>query len=265
MSGMERRSSDGEQNNSIRVVIIDGPTLVRESMVAALKSDHNLDVSDISTSQEVLVMLDRSDTADVIVLDHSGRGGRSEEFLSLAPTRGMMNKILVIADWISDFERKRLAKRGVCSVFMKHRPLEEFVQAIETIATGSPWNDGRPPQPAKRQGKRRTGLSEQERRVTDFVVEGLSNKEIGARLCLSESYVKSILQRVFLKVGVRSRGQLILAMLTRGANGSIEVRRADRTGDVRTAVDSLAQSTALPSGGIHCLQKLAYDETLPPS
>lgn len=40
-------------------------------------------------------------------------------------------------------------------------------------------------------------------------MEGLSNKEIGWRLKISESYVKTILQRLFQKTGVRTRGQLV--------------------------------------------------------
>ena len=41
------------------------------------------------------------------------------------------------------------------------------------------------------------------------VLEGLSNKEIGARLDLTESSVKAVLQKLFEKTGVRSRSQLV--------------------------------------------------------
>ena len=46
---------------------------------------------------------------------------------------------------------------------------------------------------------------------TRFVLEGLSNKEIAWRLQISESYVKAILQSLFQKTGVRTRGQQPLA------------------------------------------------------
>ena len=45
------------------------------------------------------------------------------------------------------------------------------------------------------------------------VLEGLSNKEIAGRLQISESYVKAILQTLFEKSGVRTRGQLVRAAL----------------------------------------------------
>ena len=60
-------------------------------------------------------------------------------------------------------------------------------------------------------GRRRTApvFNERQRKVLRFVLEGLSNKEIAWRLQISESYVKAILQSLFQKTGVRTRGQLV--------------------------------------------------------
>jgi DNA-binding NarL/FixJ family response regulator len=52
-------------------------------------------------------------------------------------------------------------------------------------------------------------LSRRESLVLRGVLEGLSNKEIGVRLALSESSVKAVLQKLFEKTGVRSRSQLV--------------------------------------------------------
>jgi DNA-binding NarL/FixJ family response regulator len=45
--------------------------------------------------------------------------------------------------------------------------------------------------------------------VLQGVFEGLTNKEIGARLGISESSVKAALQQLFQKTGVRTRSQLV--------------------------------------------------------
>jgi DNA-binding NarL/FixJ family response regulator len=45
--------------------------------------------------------------------------------------------------------------------------------------------------------------------VLRAVFEGLSNKEIGAHLNISESSVKAALQQLFQKTGVRTRSQLV--------------------------------------------------------
>ena len=58
-------------------------------------------------------------------------------------------------------------------------------------------------------GAANSRLTDRQRKVLRFVLEGLSNKEIAWRLQISESYVKAILQSLFQKTGVRTRGQLV--------------------------------------------------------
>jgi DNA-binding NarL/FixJ family response regulator len=52
-------------------------------------------------------------------------------------------------------------------------------------------------------------LTQREQAVLKGVFEGLTNKEIGARLVISESSVKAVLQQLFEKTGVRTRSQLV--------------------------------------------------------
>lgn len=55
----------------------------------------------------------------------------------------------------------------------------------------------------------RRPFTEREGQVLQGVLEGLSNKEIGARRSISESSVKAALQQLFQKAGVRTRSQLV--------------------------------------------------------
>ena len=48
-----------------------------------------------------------------------------------------------------------------------------------------------------------------------FIFQGLSNRDIGARLKISESGVKSALRQLFNKLGVRTRAQLVRIALER--------------------------------------------------
>ena len=51
------------------------------------------------------------------------------------------------------------------------------------------------------------------RRLLKGLFEGLTNKEIGAHLNISEASVKSALQQLFTKTGVRTRSQLVRVAL----------------------------------------------------
>ena len=63
--------------------------------------------------------------------------------------------------------------------------------------------------------KERPSLNNRELEVLRLVVQGLSNKEIAARMEISESGVKNTLQQLFGKTEVRTRGQLVRVALER--------------------------------------------------
>src|SRR5260370_14314079 len=56
-------------------------------------------------------------------------------------------------------------------------------------------------------------LNSTEIEVLRFVVQGLANKEIAARMDISESVVKNTLQQLFARTGVRTRSQLVRVAL----------------------------------------------------
>jgi two-component system sensor kinase FixL len=60
-----------------------------------------------------------------------------------------------------------------------------------------------------------TALNSREIGVLGYLVQGLANKEIAARLDISESAVKNTFQQLFAKIGVRTRSQLVRAALER--------------------------------------------------
>ncbi len=59
----------------------------------------------------------------------------------------------------------------------------------------------------------RASLSGRETEVLRFLVQGLANKEIAARMDISESSVKNTIQQLFAKAEVRTRAQLVRVAL----------------------------------------------------
>jgi DNA-binding NarL/FixJ family response regulator len=100
----------------------------------------------------------------------------------------------------------------VAGIFFKHAPLAELTESIRVVMSGGTWLD---PALTAIKDSEPVGdatapvFNDRQRKVLRFVLEGLSNKEIAWRLQISESYVKAILQSLFQKTGVRTRGQLV--------------------------------------------------------
>ena len=196
----------------VRALLVDDHALFRESLAQALTAEPNLTVAHCASIREALTLLSHQ-VFDLVLLDHDLGAERASQFLPAARQIGYEGRVLVVTAWVSDTEARRLLRQGVNGIFLKQGALGELAGAVRTVAAGGTWLDrslaaiaedpGAAPQAAP------PVFNERQRMVLRFVLEGLSNKEIAWRLQISESYVKAILQSLFQKTGVRTRGQLV--------------------------------------------------------
>jgi len=193
----------------IRTLLVDDHALFRESVTRVLADDPGLEVEHCGSIREALEILAQR-PFDLVLLDHDLGHERASQFLPAARQAGFEGRVLVVTAWVSDTEARRLVRQGVAGIFLKEAPLSELRESIRTVAAGGTWLN----HPAGSVGDRADEPSppvftDRQRKVLRFVLEGLSNKEIAWRLQISESYVKAILQGLFQKTGVRTRGQLV--------------------------------------------------------
>jgi len=102
---------------------------------------------------------------------------------------------------------------GACGYVLKDVEPDELLRAIRAAARGEAPLSPRAAQAllsARREPDPLAGLSEREREVLGLVAAGLSNKQIAARLGISEKTVKAHLTRVFRTIGVFDRTQAAL-------------------------------------------------------
>jgi two-component system nitrate/nitrite response regulator NarL len=149
---------------------------------------------------------------ELVLLDHDLGSERASQFLPAARQSGFEGRVLVVTAWVSDTEGRRLMRQGVSGIFLKEAPLSQLTESIRTVAAGGTWMDrsfARMEGEQEMEAAATPVFNDRQRKVLRFVLEGLSNKEIAWRLQISESYVKAILQSLFQKTGVRTRGQLV--------------------------------------------------------
>jgi DNA-binding NarL/FixJ family response regulator len=110
---------------------------------------------------------------------------------------------------------------GAAGVFLKQNPPNLLVDAIRAVMAGQLYIDPALQDYLRSDAEPRNSpeaLTSREQAVLSAVVEGLANKEIAARVHISEALVKATLQQLFEKNGVRTRSQLVRIALEQYGN-----------------------------------------------
>src|SRR5580658_6394937 len=194
----------------VRALLVDDHALFRESVAHALAGELWLEVEHCASIRDALALLAERHF-DIVLLDHDLGGERASQFLPAARQSGYEGRVLIVTAWVSDTEARRLLRQGVAGIFLKESPLSELSESIRTVAAGGTLPDRSfgSAASAPESEPAASVFTDRQRKALRYVLEGLSNKEIAWRLQISESYVKSILQSLFQKTGVRTRGQLV--------------------------------------------------------
>lgn len=201
-----------------RILILDDHALFREGLRRLLASENDLEVADTcGTVTEAMAALKR-ERVDLVLLDYDLGDSKGGEFLSQAREAGFGGRVLILTAGVPAHQLRDLLGMGAAGVAYKHSTPASLLQSIRRVIEGGAWLDQESLAAAlgDAAGKGRANVSqltEREKEVLRAILEGLSNKEIGARLNTSEGAVKSTLQQLFHKTGVRTRAQLVRVAL----------------------------------------------------
>jgi DNA-binding NarL/FixJ family response regulator len=204
----------------VKLLLLDDHTLFRVMLSRLLDTESEFQVAaNCSSADEALEAL-AVQTIDLVLLDYDlGNKQNGLQFTRRARESGYGGRIFIVTGGMNDADYVRALGLGVCGIFLKHSAPELLIEAIHKVMAGETWIDPRCIQAlvsaVEREGQqpRRNELSDRERDVLKGVFAGLSNKEIGAQLHISEASVKSALQQLFVKTGVRTRSQLVRVAL----------------------------------------------------
>jgi two-component system nitrate/nitrite response regulator NarL len=209
---------------TVRILLIDDHALFRESVARLLDAEPGFEVvGDCSSSAEAIRIL-KSREVDMILLDLDLGTERGSDLLEKLRAESFTGKVLLVTAGVNQNEVPNLIRKGISGIFMKHGSPALLIQGIREAMEGRAIFEqdmlrrslDTDEQSEVRQAADR--LSERERQVLSFILEGLANKQIADRLQISESAVKASLQQLFAKTGVRTRSQLVRIALEQFRN-----------------------------------------------
>lgn len=212
-------SSDGDSGRfggrrMVKVFLVDDHEVVRRGLVDLLGADPELEVIGEAASVAEAMAKIPALNPDVAVLDVRLPDGNGIELCRdlLSQMPGL--RCLMLTSFTSDEAMLDAILAGASGYVVKDIKGMELAQAIKDVGSGKSLLDNRAA--AALMAKLRgavdepdplSGLTEQERALLALLGEGLTNKQIAARMFLAEKTVKNYVSRLLAKLGMERRTQ----------------------------------------------------------
>jgi len=200
----------------MNILIVDDDRLVALSLKTIIEAQADLHVTGMGHSGEDAVALYASLKPEILLIDI-----RMEKMTGLEAGERIIKehpdaKILYLTTFADDEYIVKALKIGAKGYLLK-QDFESIVPALRAVHAGQRvfGDDIMAKLPDILTAKKRKdlsgfGITEKELEIIALVAEGLSNKEIAARLYLSEGTVRNSISVIMEKVGIKRRTQLML-------------------------------------------------------
>jgi DNA-binding NarL/FixJ family response regulator len=197
----------------IRVLLADDQRVVREGLAMLLGLLPGIEVVGTAADGEEAVRLAVARAADVVLMDmRMPRMDGIEATRRLAEARPAA-RVIALTTYADEPTVLGALRAGARGYLTKDAGAEEISRAIDAVARGEAALDRAVQHHvvgAVAQAEALPdGLTPREAEVLALIADGLSNGEIAERLVVSPATVKSHVNRVFAKAGLRDRAQAV--------------------------------------------------------
>ena len=215
----------------IRVLLADDQRVVREGLGTLLGLLDGIElVATAADGEEAMALAERHDP-DVVLMDLRMPRLDGIEAIRRLAARGDRPRAIALTTYADDASVLGALRAGARGYLTKDAGADQIRAAVEAVARGEAALDPAvqhhvldaltDPEPAAAPGLP-DGLTPREAEVLALIAEGLTNTEIADRLVVSAATVKSHVNHIFAKAGVRDRAQAVVYAYANGLT--------DRTG-----------------------------------
>ncbi|CRK53937.1 Transcriptional regulatory protein LiaR [Rhodococcus sp. RD6.2] len=201
----------------ISVLLVDDHVVVRAGLRALLDSQPDIEVIGEAESGEDAVALAVDRSPDLVMMDLAlGAGIDGVEAIRRIRAARPEQPVLVFTTYDTDADVVRSLDAGAIGYLLKDSAPRDLFAAIRGAVAGQSVLS--PPVAARVLEKMRRpdqALTAREAELLTLLAEGLTNRELGRRLHISEATVKTHLAHIYAKLGVDSRAAAVSIALRR--------------------------------------------------
>ncbi len=207
---------------TVRVVVVDDQELVREGFTMVLENEGDIDVVGVAGNGREALEVVRRHRPDVVLMDI-----RMPEMDGLTATQRIVSdadwpvRVLILTTFDPDEYVYEALRAGASGFVLKDMPRADLVSAVRTVADGgallSPsitrrligrFTKGMATDIAS--ASRLERLTDRERDVLTAIGRGRNNAEISEELYIGAATVKTHINNLFSKLGLRDRAQAVV-------------------------------------------------------
>ncbi len=199
----------------IRVLIVDDHPVVRAGLGSMLGTQPELELVGSASSGEAALAMLKQREADVLLLDLRMPGLSGVETIHEMKRNRNDAKVLILTSFETDEDIYRAVQAGARGYLLKDTSLREMVEAIKAVHVGKRYL---PRDIAERLAERmmRTDLTPRELQLLKMLSKGLTNKQIGQALGISDNTVKNHVNSIIEKLEVCDRTEAATTAIQRG-------------------------------------------------
>lgn len=198
--------------SAVRILCVDDHDVVREGIAAILRRCDDLElVSSVSCGEDAIADF-RALRPDLCLVDLQMPGMTGFDVIRGVRAIDPDARIIVLTMYHGEEDMKRALAAGATAYLEKDTLAIRLVRTIREVAAGPAAG-----QPAAARSAVRSALTPREEEVVQLISRGMSNKEIGASLGISEGTVDAHVKRIFTKLHVRDRTAAVTAAIKQGS------------------------------------------------
>lgn len=199
---------------TLRVVIVDDHPTVLDALERRLATHGAEVVATVGDGESALEVVAR-ERPDVAILDLRHPGPSGIEILVELAARAPGTRLLVHTGAIDPSQKLQALAAGAAGVIEKGASLDEVVRAVNMVASGDRYVDGRLANHMLENPRTTSPLTEREIVVLRHLADGDSNNVIAAQLHIAPSTVRAHLRNAMRKLGSHTRTQAVATALRR--------------------------------------------------